>query len=311
MTHTLTSLDGTPASRFAFGTMQFGGRADTAASQDMFDASLAAGITHFDTAHVYTDGASETMLGQMIKPHRARLIIATKAAYAGGASAQNILDSADTSRKRMDIDVIDALYLHRFDPDTDMHQSFEALAKLRDQGIIRYVGISNFAAWQAVKAVCIAATFDLKISLIQPMYNLVKRQAEVEILPMASDMGMLCAPYSPLGGGLLTGKYAAGGNGRLTEDARYTARYDFDFMRRAAEQLPQIAAELGTHPATLAVAWAGAHATRPTPIISARSAAQLAPSLAAIDYEMSSAVYARLAALVPAPPPSTDRTEEQ
>ncbi len=311
MTHNLTSLDGTPASRFAFGTMQFGGRADAAASQDMFDASLEAGITHFDTAHVYTDGASETMLGQMIKPHRERLIIATKAAYAGGASAQNILDSADTSRKRMDIDVIDVLYLHRFDPDTDMHESFETLAKLRDQGVIRFVGISNFAAWQAVKAVCIAAAYDLKISLIQPMYNLVKRQAEVEILPMARDMGMLCAPYSPLGGGLLTGKYAAGGTGRLTEDDRYAARYNFDVMRKAAGKLPQIAAELGTHPATLAVAWAGAHETRPTPIISARSAAQLAPSLAAIDYEISPAVYAQLAALVPAPPPATDRAEEQ
>lgn len=310
MTHILTSPDGTPASRLAFGTMQFGGRADAAASQDMFDAALAAGITHFDTAHVYTDGASETLLGQMIKPHRERLIIATKAAYAGGASARNILDSADTSRKRMDLDVIDALYLHRFDPDTDMHESFETLAKLRDQGIIRYVGISNFAAWQAVKAVCIAATYDLKISLIQPMYNLVKRQAEVEILPMAQDMGMLCAPYSPLGGGLLTGKYASGGSGRLTEDDRYAARYDFEHMRNAAAQLPRIAADLGTHPATLAVAWAAAHSTGPTPIVSARSVAQLAPSLAAMDYDMTPAVYAQLAALVPAPPPATDRAEE-
>ena len=310
MIHTLTSLDGTPASRLAFGTMQFGGRADAAASQDMFDAALAAGITHFDTAHVYTDGASETLLGQMIKPHRERLIIATKASYGGGASARNILDSAETSRKRMDLDVIDALYLHRFDPDTDMHESFETLAKLRDQGIIRYVGISNFAAWQAVKAVCIAATYDLEISLIQPMYNLVKRQAEVEILPMAQDMDMLCAPYSPLGGGLLTGKYAEGSSGRLTEDDRYAARYNFDPMRTAAAQLPQIAADLGTHPATLAVAWAAAHPTGPTPIVSARSAAQLAPSLAAMEYDISPAVYAQLAALVPAPPPATDRAEE-
>ncbi|MEP1942749.1 MAG: aldo/keto reductase, partial [Sulfitobacter sp.] len=277
MTHPLSSLDGTPASRLAFGTMQFGGRADFAASQAMFDAALEAGITHFDTAHVYTEGASERLLGDMIKPHRARLIIATKAAYTGGAGADNIRKSADTSRKRMDLDVIDVLYLHRFDPETDMHESFEALAQLRDKGIIRAIGISNFAAWQAVKAVGIASKFELPIALIQPMYSLIKRQAEVEILPMAQDMGMLCAPYSPLGGGLLTGKYANGSGGRLTEDTQYAARYRFAHMHDAARALTGIAAREGIHPATLAVAWAAAHDTAPTPIISARSVEQLRP----------------------------------
>jgi aryl-alcohol dehydrogenase-like predicted oxidoreductase len=311
MKHILTSLDGTPASRLAFGTMQFGGRADRNASQEMFDASLAAGITHFDTAHLYTDGASETYLGEMIKPHRERLIIATKAAYAGGATADNIRASAETSRKRMDIDVIDALYLHRFDPNTDMHESFEALAQLKNDGIIRAVGISNFAAWQAVKAANIAAKFDLAISFIQPMYSAVKRQAEVEIMPMAKDMGMLCVPYSPLGGGLLTGKYANGGGGRLTEDKNYKARYHFDHMHEAAQMLGQIAAREGVHAATLAVAWAAAHETAPTPIISARSTEQLAPSLAAMEYTISPELYAELATLVPTPPLATDRAEEQ
>lgn len=311
MSASLTSPDGTPVSRLVFGTMQFGGRADEAASAAMFDASLAAGITHFDTAHVYTGGASETLLGRMIKPHRDRLFIATKAAYEGGASAANIMTSAQTSRRRMDLDVLDALYLHRFDPDTDMHESFEALATLRNDGVIRHVGISNFAAWQAVKAANIAAKFDLTIDLIQPMYSLVKRQAEVEILPMAQDLGMLCAPYSPLGGGLLTGKYAAGGTGRLTEDDRYAARYNFAHMHEAATKLSDIAAREGQHPATLAVAWAAAHPAAPAPIVSARSAAQLAPSLAAMDYTMTPALYAELAALVPAPPPATDRAEEQ
>ncbi|MEP3443129.1 MAG: aldo/keto reductase [Sulfitobacter sp.] len=310
MKHALTSLDGTAASRLAFGTMQFGGNADAAASQAMFDAAIDAGITHFDTAHVYTGGASETLLGSMVKTQRDRLIIATKAAYTGGAGRANILTSAETSRQRMGLDILDVLYLHRFDPDTDMHESFEALAALRDQGVIRYVGISNFAAWQAVKAAGIAATFDLPITLIQPMYSLVKRQAEVEILPMAQDLGMNCAPYSPLGGGLLTGKYASSGKGRLTEDDRYAARYNFAHMHNAAKELPKIAEREGMHPATLAVAWAAAHATAPMPIISARSAAQLTPSLAAMDYKMAPALYNEMAALVPAPPPATDRAEE-
>ncbi len=311
MTHPLSSLDGTPASRLVFGTMQFGGGADPDASRAMFDAALAAGITHFDTAHVYTGGASETLLGQMVKPYRERLIIATKAAYEGGASAHNITTSAETSRQRIGTDVLDVLYLHRFDPDTDMHESFEALAALKTKGIIRAVGISNFAAWQAVKAAGIAAKFDLPLDLIQPMYSVVKRQAEVEILPMAADLGMLCAPYSPLGGGLLTGKYASGGTGRLTEDSRYAARYNFDYMHSAAATLSDIAAREGVHPATLAVAWAAAHPTAPTPIISGRSASQLEPSLAAMEYEMKSDLYTEMAALVPPPPPATDRAEEQ
>lgn len=311
MTKPLTSPDGTPASRLAFGTMQFGGRADDAASRAMFDASLAAGITHFDTAHVYNDGASEKLLGGMLGDQRDQLIIATKAAYTGGGSKANITGTFEISRQRLNLDVVDVLYMHRFDPDTDLHESMEAFAELKTAGKIRYVGVSNFAAWQVVKAIGIAAKFDLTVDILQPMYNLVKRQAEVEILPMCADQGVACAPYSPLGGGLLTGKYAAGGGGRLTEDDRYAARYGLDWMHAAAAGLSEVAAAVGVDAATLAVAWAAAHPMGPTPIISARSAAQLKPSLAAMDYEMSPALYARLAALSPTPPPATDRIEEQ
>ena len=311
MKHTLTSPDGTPAGRLAFGTMQFGGRADAAQSRAMYDTCIAAGITHFDTAHVYTDGASETLLGGFVKDHRDGLIIATKAAYDGGAGRDNILTSAETSRARMQIDTLDVLYLHRFDADTDLHESFQAFADLKAKGHIRHIGVSNFAAWQVVKASGVAAKFDLEIAVIQPMYNLVKRQAEVEILPMADDLGILVAPYSPLGGGLLTGKYAAGGTGRLTQDDRYGARYGQEVMHDAAAGLSALAAELGTDPATLAVAWVAAHPTGPSPIISARNAAQLQPSLAALQYHMTPEIYARLSALVPTPPPATDRTEEQ
>ncbi|MBO9429563.1 aldo/keto reductase [Sulfitobacter sp. R18_1] len=311
MTQMLTSLDGTPASRLAFGTMQFGGRADAAASRAMFDACIEAGITHFDTAHVYTDGASERLLGQFVQDRRESLIIATKAAYTGGAGRANILASAETSRQRMQLDTLDVLYFHRFDPETPLTESFAALADLQQQGHIRQVGLSNFAAWQAVKAAHIAADFGLEIAVIQPMYNLVKRQAEVEILPMAHDLDILVAPYSPLGGGLLTGKYAEGGTGRLSEDERYAARYGQERMHGAAAGLAALARDLGTHPATLAVAWAAAHPTKPTPIISARSLAQLEPSLAALTYLMTPQTYAAISALSPTPPPATDRLEEQ
>lgn len=311
MKNTLTSPNGTPASRLGFGTMQFGGRADKAASREMFDACITAGITHFDTAHLYTEGASETFLGSFLGAHRDDLIISTKAAYDGGAGRDNIMRSAETSRQRMNLDTLDVLYLHRFDPDTDMHESFQAFADLKAKGHIRHIGLSNFAAWQVVKAANIAAKFDLDIAVIQPMYNLVKRQAEVEILPMADDLGILVAPYSPLGGGLLTGKYSTGAEGRLTQDDRYAARYGQPFMHEAAQSLATLAADYGVHIATLAVAWAAAHPTAPSPIISARNLEQLKPSLDALSSTMSAELYAQIAALSPTPPPATDRIEEQ
>ncbi|MEP0960637.1 MAG: aldo/keto reductase [Roseobacter sp.] len=311
MTLSLTTLDGTPASRLAFGTMQFGGRADAIASRAMFDACIQAGITHFDTANLYTGGQSEKLLGSFIRDRRDTVLLATKVAYAGGAGKENILKSFDVSRQRLNVDVTDILYLHRYDPDTDLHETLECLAELKNAGKIRYVGLSNCAAWQAVKMIGVAAKFGINLDVIQPMYNLVKRQAEVEILPMCADMGVACVPYSPLGGGLLTGKYINGGQGRLTEDDRYAARYSPDWMHRTAQKLGKIAAEIECDPATLAVAWAAAHHTSPMPIISARSVEQLIPSLAAMTFEMTDEIYAKVTALSPTPPPATDRIEEQ
>ncbi|MEO9651010.1 MAG: aldo/keto reductase [Roseobacter sp.] len=311
MTLSLTTLDGTPASRLAFGTMQFGGRADAIASRAMFDACIQAGITHFDTANLYTGGQSEKLLGSFIRDRRDTVLLATKVAYAGGAGKENILKSFDVSRQRLNVDVADILYLHRYDPDTDLHETLECLAELKNAGKIRYVGLSNCAAWQAVKMIGVAAKFGINVDVIQPMYNLVKRQAEVEILPMCADMGVACVPYSPLGGGLLTGKYINGGQGRLTEDDRYAARYSPDWMHRTAQNLGKVAAEIECDPATLAVAWAAAHHTSPMPIISARSVEQLIPSLAAMTFEMTDEIYAKVTALSPTPPPATDRIEEQ
>jgi len=310
MTYEITSHDGTPASRLAFGTMQFGGRADAAQSAAMFEASLAAGITHFDTAHAYTGGASEEITGRLIAPHRDRLILATKAGYVGGSTRDNIRKTFDISRQRLQMDCVDILYLHRFDDDTPLEETFETLAALKQQGLIRYVGVSNFAAWQVMKSVWVASQFGLRIDILQPMYNLVKRQAEVELFPVCVDQGIAIAPYSPLGGGLLTGKYAAGGSGRLVEDQAYASRYAPDWMHAAAMGLQYIAADVGVHAATLAVAWAARHPAGPTPIISARSVEQLAPSLAAMEYTLDDALYTRLSALAPTPAPATDRLEE-
>lgn len=306
----LTTRSGAPVAPFAFGAMQFGGTADAAASSEMYHASRTAGINHFDTAWVYTEGRSETLLGELVRDSADAHFIATKVGYTGGAGRANMLSQFDTSRTRLGLDGVDLLYLHRFDPETDLRETMDAFATLKAQGLIRYVGLSNFAAWQVMKAQAIAASFEIRVDVIQPMYSLVKRQAEVELLPMCADQGITTCTYSPLGGGLLTGKYVTGGSGRLSEDDRYAARYGTPAMSQAAGWLAALAAEYGAHPATLAVAWAAAHPHRPQPILSARNADQLAPSLAALTYEMTDALYAEISALMPAPPPATDRLEE-
>lgn len=306
----LTTRNGTPVSRLTFGTMQFGGTADAVASQAMFEAARATGINHFDTAVGYTGGASEQITGALIKAHRDDIYLATKVGYVGGASAANIATHFDKCRKQLQEDSIDLLYMHRFDNDTPLEETFTALADLQSRGAIRHIGVSNYAAWQVMKAQGVAQSLGTKIDAIQPMYSLVKRQSEVELFPMAMDQDITVIPYSPLGGGLLTGKYAIGEKGRLTDDARYKARYDQPWMHKTATQLAALAKELSVSPATLAVAWAAKHTARPLPIISARSVAQLQPSLAAQTFEMSDTLYAQITALSIDPAPATDRLEE-
>ncbi len=295
------------SSPLAFGAMQCGGRADAAQSMAMFHACHDAGLRHFDTAWIYTDGASETLVGRFAQTHDIQ--IATKIGYTGGAGRANLTAQFDTSRARLNAP-IDLLYLHRLDPETPLQETLETFANWQTQGHIARIGLSNFAAWQVMKAQSIAQALDTKIDAIQPMYSLVKRQAEVELLPMAADQHITAYTYSPLGGGILSGKYTSGDTGRLTEDKRYAARYSAPDMARAAAGLTALANDLNTHPATLAVAWAKCHPTHPIPLISARHTGQLAPSLAAANYPMTAETYARIAALYPAPPPATDRTEE-
>lgn len=311
MENKILSLSGDPTSRFCFGTMQFGGTADAKNSQALYDACRVAGINFFDTADVYNNGVSETLLGGFVKHERDQLIIATKVAAEGGSSRANILKRFDGCRKRLDMDFIDILYLHRWDAAVPLEESFETLAELQQAGQIGAIGVSNYAAWQIMKAQAVAAKLGTKIDILQPMYSLVKRQAEVEMLPMAVSEGFSVASYSPLGGGLLTGKYAKADAGRLVSDTMYKARYGVDWMHQAAQDLSALARETGVDPATLAVAWVAENPSITAPIISARNTDQLAPSLAGLSFEMTEGLMAKLTALTPTPAPATDRLEEQ
>ena len=307
---TLTTKSGASLAPAAYGCMQWGGTADAGAAEAMFDACLDAGITHFDTAHIYTEGRSETMLGPLVQNRRDDIYVATKVNYHHPLTATNIQTSLRESLRRMGLADLDLLYLHRFDPTTPMEDTFEGLAALQADGLIRHIGVSNFAAWQVMKAQGIAATFGTKIDVMQPMYNIVKRQIEVEILPMAADQDIQICAYSPLGGGLLTGKYAAGAGGRLHDSDMYAKRYGPAWMHDAAEGLAQLANERGVPAATLAVAWLRRHAPKVHPILSARSVEQLGASLAGLTFAMDDDTYEAVTALAPTPPPATDRIEE-
>ncbi|MEO1551177.1 MAG: aldo/keto reductase [Pseudomonadota bacterium] len=303
---------GLPPSPLAFGTMQFGGTADDGASAEMYAACRAAGITHFDTAWVYTHGASETITGRLIAPERDKIVLATKINYQGSGARDVMLGQWEDSKRRLNLDHVDILYLHRWNDESPLIEQLATMAEIHAQGGFSHMGVSNWAAWQVMKgqAICAAEGFP-PIEVLQPMYNLVKRQAEVELLPMCLSEGIAVFGYSPLGGGLLTGKYASGAEGRLASDTRYKARYGQDWMHKAAQGLSALAAEAGVPAATLAVRWAMAHPGHTAPLISARSAAQLAPSLDALSAEISDEIMDRVTALSPTPPPATDRLEEQ
>ena len=306
----MKTLSGRDVSRFSFGTMQFGGKADEMASGALYAASREAGINFFDTAHLYTGGRSEEILGKLIADERDDVFVATKVGYDHPATVDYIQSSFDISRKRLGVEVVDLLYLHRLDPVTPMEEQAEGLAKLVEAGSVRHLGLSNFAAWEVMRFRQIAKDFGIAPDVLQPMYNLVKRQVEVEILPMAASEGLHVCPYSPLGGGLLTGKYANGDAGRLSENKDYTERYGPRWMHEAAVALDALAAEIGVNPATLAVAWVARNPVVWGPIISARAVEQLQPSLDAMSFEMDDALYARITKLSLAPAPATDRLEE-
>jgi aryl-alcohol dehydrogenase-like predicted oxidoreductase len=312
---------GLMVSQLGLGTMPFGGDTDEDEAQAIVTACLDAGVNLFDCADVYNAGTAETILGRLVAPVRDDVVLATKAGFpsaAGinrrGASAPHLRASVERSLTRLGTDRIDLYYLHRFDDRTDLDHTLRALDALVAAGKILHIGVSNFAAWQVATALGRSALQGwAPIVAIQPMYNLVKRQVEVELLPLATSADLAVFPYSPLAGGLLTGKYGTkpgSGEGRLVANKMYSARYRDEAGYLAAAGLAAIAAEVGCHPATLAVAWVSSHPAVTAPLIGGRSLEQLRSSLAAADFELDDELRRRITALTPDPPPATDRSEE-
>ena len=313
---------GVKVSELCFGTMSFGGDADEEMSGQMYHRCREAGINFFDCANVYVGGRSEEILGKLIANEREQVIITSKVYFptgddpnARGASRRNIQLAVEKSLKRLNTDWIDVYFIHHFDEDTPLEETLRALDDLVRQGKILYPAVSNFSAWQTMKALGISQCEGLvRFEVMQPMYNLVKRQAEVELLPLAQAEGLAVIPYSPLGGGLLTGKYASERKpeqGRLLNNKMYEVRYGDEWMYAAAADFADYARSQGYAPASLAVAWVAHHPAVTAPIIGARNLAQLEESLCAVELEMTDELYEQLSALTPKPAVATDRTEER
>lgn len=311
---------GVQVSPLCFGTMSFGGDADEETSAAMFRRCLDAGINFFDSANIYQSGRAEEILGKLMRGMRDELVITTKVfgqmgstVNDRGLSRRHIVREVENSLRRLGTDRIDLYFVHQFDEGTPMEETLRALDDLVRAGKILYPAVSNWAAWQIMRALGIAEREGLaRFECMQPMYSLAKRQAEVELLPLAEAEEIGVIPYSPLGGGLLTGKYSTTERpdaGRITQNEMYAKRYQEEIFYEVAERFVNHAREAGEHPVTLAVAWVKSHPAVTAPIIGARNVEQLEPSLAALDYEMSPQQRAEIAALSPAPPPATDRSE--
>jgi aryl-alcohol dehydrogenase-like predicted oxidoreductase len=314
----LLGRTGVKVSELCFGTMSFGGDADEATSAAMYQACRDAGINFFDCADQYNKGVSEQILGRLIAGHRDELVITTKCfnptgedVNARGTSRRHVVRAVDASLKRLGTDRVDVLFLHHYDRRTPIEESMRALEDVVRAGKVLYPAVSNYSAWQTQRAVDIQERNNwARLSVIQPMYNLVKRQAEVELLPMAEDNGIGVIPYSPAAAGLLSGKYAGQASGRLATNKMYQARYGEPWVYEVAERFAAFCKERGFNPVATAVAWVGAHPAITAPIVGARNAEQLRDSLAAVSVDMTPTLREEIAALSRTPAPATDRLEE-
>jgi len=311
---------GVQVSQLCFGTMSFGGDADEAASADMFRAVRDLGINFFDTADQYSKGRSEEILGRLARGAREDLVIATKCfnptgpdLNAKGNSRRHLTRALEASLKRLQTDRVEILYLHMHDPLVPVEEAMRALEDAVRSGKVLYPAVSNWAAWQIQQSLGVQEAHRwARLQAIQPMYNLVKRQAEVELLPMAQANGVSVFPYSPAGAGLLSGKYLQKDTqGRLVTNKMYTARYGEPWMHEVAEKFLAFCKQREMHPVSAAVAWVAAHPGVTAPIIGARNVDQLKASLDSVNIKMTPELWSEMAALSRTPPPATDRLEEQ
>ncbi len=302
-------------SELAFGTMTFGGDANFAAVGQVQQAeadrllarALEAGINLIDTADTYSGGLSERITGQALRnigARREEVVLATKVfgnmgpgPNQKGASRAHILDAAHASLERLGLSHIDLYQLHGFDPATPIEESLTALNDLVRQGLVRYVGVSNWAAWQVSRALGVSALHGLtRFASVQAYYTLAARDAERELLPMGRAEGLGLLAWSPLAGGLLSGKYSRAQAG---EEGSRRAALDFPpvHLERAhtvIDVLQDLARARGATVAQLALAWVLHQPGVSSVLIGTKKLAQLEDNLGAVNLQLSADDLRRL-----------------
>jgi aryl-alcohol dehydrogenase-like predicted oxidoreductase len=312
MRYKLLGKSGLRVSELCLGTMTFGEDWGWGASKDesyqIFDAFVAAGGNFIDTANGYTDGTSEKIVGELVAKDRERFVIATKYSFplrmndhkndpnASGNHRKNLVQSLEGSLKRLNVDYIDLFWLHAWDFTTPVEEVMRSLDDLVRQGKILYIGISDTPAWIVAQANTIAQYQGwTQFVALQVEYNLIQRTPERDLLPMAKALDLAVTPWSPLAGGVLSGKYnkslEQSEQGRLSNSAWGVIS---ERNLAIAEVVVQVAAEIGASPAQVALAWLRVQSGVIIPIIGARKFSQFQDNLASLDVQLSPVQLQRL-----------------
>ncbi len=305
---------GVKVSQLCLGAMMFGRSTNEAESIPIIHRALEEGINFFDTADIYGLGESERILGKALSAAsaRQRVILATKACIPmsrddpnmGGLSRRYLISACEASLRRLDTDWIDLFYLHRSLPDVPIDETLRALDDLIRQGKIRYIGCSMFPAWKMVESIWVARELGLnRFVCDQSAYNLLDRAAEREAIPAARTYGLAIAPWGPLCGGLLSGKYRRDDTGA---EGRWQGGRD-NFNRPATPEafdaidlVVELAREAGCTPSQFALAWLGAQPGVTAPIIGPRTMEQLVDNVGAAEVALPAEHLARVEQAVPA-----------
>ncbi|MFE7036357.1 aldo/keto reductase [Streptomyces sp. NPDC057621] len=303
---------GLRVSEYALGTGNFGtawaSGTDAAGARAIFDRFAEAGGTFLDTAGMYQAGESEAILGDLLRADRGQFVVSTKYGASDaarphvsltGGGRKNLVSSVEASLKRLRTDYIDLLWVHFPDGVTPMDEIVRGMDDLVSSGKVHHVGLSNFPAWQVSSAATLA---DLRgwapIVGIQTEYSLVERTAERELLPMAEALGLAVNLWSPLSGGLLTGKYRNGGEGRATDPSRFVTAESTRQRTAVIDAVLAVAEETGASAAQVSMAWLRERGTRSAatlvPIVGPRTLTQLDDYLGALEVTLTDEQYTRL-----------------
>lgn len=315
MEHRRLGASGLEVPVLSFGAGTFGGRGplfgawgntDAREARRLVDICLDAGVTMFDTADVYSHGASEEVLGEAIKGRRDRVILSTKTGLPmgdgpgdAGTSRSRLIAACDAALRRLGTDHIDLFQLHAFDAGTPVDEVLAALDDLVRAGKVRYLGVSNFSGWQAMKSLAAAERHGRpRYVAHQVYYSLVGRDYEWELMPLGLDQGLGALVWSPLGWGRLTGKVRRGrplpAGSRLHRTADYGPPVADELLYRVVDTLDDIAVETGRAVPQIAINWLLQRPTVSSVIIGARTEEQLRQNLGAVGWTLTADQMARL-----------------